>query len=152
VWEADWQWGREGALLLVHTAADLNMKDGAPLYYSIYDHLKWSEIKHLKVGQKVERGEKLARVYRPGGKKEFLPEVHWEVWEARHDEIEWVVNRHGGREWRNGSARLIDPLYMLGAHSPPSDGRSVKIVPFEKKADYSDFRGFTYIFRCRKRD
>jgi murein DD-endopeptidase MepM/ murein hydrolase activator NlpD len=151
VWEADWRWGREGALVLVHTAADLNMKNGAALYYSVYDHLKYSEIKHLEVGQSVQRGEPLARVYRPGGKAEFLPEVHWEAWEAEHDELEWVVNRYGGHEWRNDSARLIDPLYLLGVHSPPADSRSVRIVPFEKKGDYSAFRGFTYIFKCRRK-
>jgi murein DD-endopeptidase MepM/ murein hydrolase activator NlpD len=151
IWEANWQWGKEGALLLSHTAADLNMNgDGAPLYYTVYDHVKLEEISKLKVGQKIERGQKLARVYRPGGHAEYLPEVHWEVWEVQADQLDWKTNRYGGREWRNDRARLIDPLYMLGVHNPPADGKSVPIMPFEAGQDYSSFRGFTYIFRCRK--
>jgi murein DD-endopeptidase MepM/ murein hydrolase activator NlpD len=151
VWEADWQWGREGALLLVHTAKDLNLEgDGAPFYFTAYDHVKYSEISGLRVGQTIERGQPLARVYRPGGHARYLPEVHWEVWEARYESLRWVTNSHGGREWRNESARLIDPLYMLGIHNPPTDGKSVPIAPFEADRDYSSFRGFTYIFRCRK--
>lgn len=150
VWEANWQWGKEGALLISHTAADLNMHGGSPLYYTAYDHLKYDEIKHLKVGQKISRGQPLAHVYRPGGHKIFLPEVHWEVWEVDADELTWKTNKYGGREWSNDSARLIDPLFMLGIHDPPQDGRSVRIAPFEPDADYSTFRGFTYIFNCRK--
>lgn len=151
VWLANWGWGEEGALLIEHTAAELNIDDGAPLYYSAYDHLRYDDIKHLKVGQKIARGTPLARVHRPGGHTFYLPEVHWEVWEVQADEMTWVTNRHGGREWRNPHARLIDPLYMLGLHDPPLDGRSVRIVPFEPDADYTRFRGFTYIFDCPKR-
>lgn len=150
VWVANWGWGREGALLLAHTADELNMADGAPLYYTAYDHLRYDDIKHLKVGQKLERGAELARVYRPGGHSFYLPEVHWEVWEVQGDGLTWVTNRHGGREWRNEHARLIDPLYMLGVHNPPLDGRSVRITPFEPGTDYANFRGFTYIFDCHK--
>lgn len=150
VWEADWKWGKEGALLLTHTAAELNLKGEAPIYYSAFDHLKFDEIKHFKVGQKVSRGEKLARVSRPGGKAKYLPEVHWEVWEADDDALVWTTNRYGAPEWRNEGANLIDPLYMLGLHAPPSDGRSVPIVPFDKERSYAGFRGFTYIFHCPK--
>lgn len=148
VWEADWQWGKEGALVLVHTAAELNLKDGPPLYYSVYDHLKWDEIKGMRPGQKIRRGQRLARVYRPGGHKEYLPEVHFEVWETHHDNLTWITNKHGGREWRNDTARLIDPLYMWGVNNPPHDGRSVELVPFEAKRAFKSFRGFTYIFEC----
>ncbi|HEX2842311.1 M23 family metallopeptidase [Hyphomicrobium sp.] len=151
VWEADWQWGKEGALLVVHTAEDLNLEgEGAAFYYTVYDHLKYDEIAKLKPGQKIARGERLARVYRPGGHAHYLPEVHWEVWEVEDDTLTWTVNRYGGREWRNPRARLIDPLYMLGVHRPPDDGRSVSVVPFERGRNYSKFRGFTYIFQCRK--
>ncbi len=148
--ESDWQWGKEGSLLLTHSAAEANVKGEAPIYYSAFDHLKYDEIKHMKIGQKVSRGEKLARVYRPGGKSKYLPEVHWEVWESDDDDLEWTINRYGAPEWRNEGARLIDPLYMLGLHSPPSDGKSVPIMPFDEDRDYSDFRGFTYIFHCEK--
>lgn len=151
VWEANWGWGEEGALLLLHSAADLNMgKAGAPFYYTVYDHLKYEEIAALKVGQRISRGQRLGRVQRPGGNPGFMSEVHWEVWEAKADVLRWKENRHGGLEWRNPDARLIDPLYMLGIHDPPRDGRSVSIVPFEAGRDYKRFRGFTYIFECTK--
>jgi murein DD-endopeptidase MepM/ murein hydrolase activator NlpD len=150
VWEADWRWGKEGALVLAHTAEDLNLSGGAPFYYSVFDHLKYDDIKHWRVGDKVARGDELARVFRPGGKAKYLPEVHWEVWEVDDDHLTWVTNRYGAPEWRNESAQLIDPLYMLGLHAPPRDRTSVEIVPFESARDYSGFRGFTYIFQCRK--
>ncbi len=77
VWEADWQWGREGALLISHTAQELNMEGtGAPLYYTAYDHVRYAEVSKFKVGQKIERGQPLARVHRPGGHAEYLPGVH----------------------------------------------------------------------------
>ncbi len=60
------------------------------------------------------------------------------------------TNRFGGREWRNSRARLIDPLSMLGIHAPPTDEKSVAIMPYEAARDYTAFRGFTYIFNCRK--
>lgn len=151
-WEANWGWGKEGALLLVHTAAEVNMAGmGPPLYFTVYDHLKYEEIADLKVGQRISRGQRLARVYRPGGNPRYLPEVHWEVWEVQSGELRWKVNRHGGREWRSPEATLIDPLYMLGIHSPPEDGRSVNIVPFEPNRNYDGFRGFTYIFECPRK-
>lgn len=149
VWEADWRWGLEGALLISHTAEELNMAGDPPVFLTAYDHLNYNDIKHLKVGDRISRGQPLARVHRPGGHKKYLPEVHWEVWEAQNDKLTWITNRYGGREWRNPTARLIDPLFMLGIHSPPHDGRSVEIVPFDADADYSKFRGFTYIFGCK---
>lgn len=150
VWEANWGWGKEGALLVAHTASELNLDDGAPHYYTVYDHLNYRDIAHLKAGQRIARGERLARVYRPGGHAIYLPEVHWEVWEVQSDTLTWMTNRHGGREWRNPTARLIDPLYMLGLNDPPEDGKSVRIVPFDPEADYERFRGFTYILPCPK--
>lgn len=150
VWEANWGWGNEGALLLAHKATDLNVDDGVPLYYTVYDHLQYDEIKHFRVGQKLPRGAPLARVSRPGGFAKYLPEVHFEVWEVQADSLTWTTNKFGGREWRNKYARLIDPLYMLGLHNPPEDGRSVPIAPFDPDADYRKFQGFTYIFSCSK--
>ena len=152
VWKADWQWGTEGALLIRHDREDLNLEDGPPHYYSEFDHLNYDEIKNLQVGQKVQRGQPLAKVTRPGGHSFYLPEVHWEVWEvAKDDELTWVKNEFEAPEWRNKSAKLVDPLYMLGLHNPPADGVSVDIVPFMKGKDYSRFRGFTYILPCRRR-
>jgi murein DD-endopeptidase MepM/ murein hydrolase activator NlpD len=149
IWKADWQWGTEGALLIRHDRHDVNIPNGSRYYYSEFDHLNFEEIKDLKVGQKVARGEALAHVSRPGEQSSYLPEVHWEVWEADNDNLVWRKNRYDAPEWWNDSAQLIDPLYMLGIHKPPDDGKSVEIVPFEKGADYRRFRGFTYILPCR---
>ncbi|MFA5956119.1 M23 family metallopeptidase [Hyphomicrobium sp.] len=148
VWKADWKWGREGALLIKHDRGDVNLSNGPKYYYSEFDHLDFDEIEHFKVGQRVERGERLARVTRPGGNESYLPEVHWEVWEVDNDKIAWRTNRYGAADWWNETAALIDPLYMLGLNDPPGDGESVKIAPFIKSKDYSGFRGFTYILQC----
>ena len=152
VWKANWQWGTEGALLVRHDREDVNLEDGPPHYYSEFDHLNYEEIKSLRVGQRVERGQPLARVSRPGGQSFYLPEVHWEVWEVNSDDdLTWVKNEYDAPQWLNKSATLVDPLYMLGLHKPPADGVSVEIVPFVKGKDYTGFRGFTYILPCKRK-
>jgi murein DD-endopeptidase MepM/ murein hydrolase activator NlpD len=148
VWKADWKWGSEGALLIRHDRQDLNLKGGPKFYYTEFDHLNFDEIKDLKVGQKLQRGQKLARVSRPGDSNSYLPEVHWEVWEADTDNLVWRTNSYNAADWWNDSAELIDPLYMLGMHNPPADGNSVEITPFVDGRDYTGFRGFTYILPC----
>ena len=148
VWKADWKWGREGAFLIKHDRSDVHLSNGPKYYYSEFDHLDYDEIKHFEVGQRVERGEKLARVTRPGGNESYLPEVHWEVWEVDDDGLSWRTNRYGAADWWNATAALIDPLYMLGLNDPPADGESVNITPYVKGKDYSGFRGFTYILQC----
>jgi hypothetical protein len=147
-WKADWGWGSEGALLIRHTAEELGITGSTKIYYSEFDHLRVRDARAFTEGQAIARGEELAHVGRPGNKRRYLPEVHWEVWEADDDELEWNINKHGGRYWTNTSARLIDPLYMLALHSPPGADGSVAIVPFEEGVDYDDYRGFTYIFPC----
>jgi murein DD-endopeptidase MepM/ murein hydrolase activator NlpD len=149
VWKANWQWGAEGALLIRHDRHDVNVPEGSRYYYSEFDHLDYNEIKDLKIGQKVDRGQKLARVSRPGENASYLPEVHWVVWEADNDTVVWKTNRFNAPEWWNESAQLIDPLYMLALHDPPDDGKSVAITPFVRGRNYSHFRGFTYILPCR---
>ena len=151
VWEANWKWGPEGALLLKHTSEDVNADEAAPIYYSAFDHLSYDEIKHFKPGDKISRGQRLARVHRPGSVQAYLPEVHWEVWEVKIDELVWHTNRYKAQEWANKSSELIDPLYMLALHDLPSEGKTAMIVPFENGTDYSDFRGFTYILECRRK-
>src|ERR1700691_3004866 len=37
VWEADWGWGREGALLIQHAPRQLNVRDRAAFFYSEFD-------------------------------------------------------------------------------------------------------------------
>jgi hypothetical protein len=150
-WKADWGWGSEGALLIRHTAEELGLAGSSKIYYSEFDHLTYRDAHEFTEGENIERGEDLGQVSRPGGKHRYLPEVHWEVWEAETDVLEWSVNRHGGRFWTNRSARLIDPLYMLALHAQPDAGGAVAITPFEGGVDYSRFRGFTYILACRKK-
>lgn len=150
-WEANWQWGPEGALLLRHTRADVNLSSGPAFYYSVFDHLDYDEIKKFKPGQIIKRGQRLARVSRPGGKKKYLPEVHWEVWEVGVDDLVWSTNQYNAPVWRNPTAKLIDPLYMLGLHSPPADDRTVAIKPFKRQNVGAAHRGFTYIFECKQK-
>lgn len=151
VWRANWGWGLEGALLIEHTRENLNLKEGAAFYYSAYDHLRFDEIKAFEVGEPIARGEELAHVYRPGGFARYLPEVHFEVWESEDDELKWVKNGYGGREWRIEGARLIDPLYMMSLERRPLIGKTVSILPFVKGKDYKNFKGFTYPLACRKK-
>jgi hypothetical protein len=137
-------------LIIRHTREELNLTDGAPFYYSEFDHLKYSDVRHFKEGQKVARGEKLAEVYRPGGNRNYLPEVHWEVWEIGDDtDLSWSTNKFGGEDWLNESARLMDPLYLLSRNTPPGDDGKVLFTPFVRSANYDHFEGFTYILPCR---
>ena len=149
VWKANWGWGEEGALLIRHSREDVALKDGPLYYYSEFDHLKYDEIQSITEGSKVVRGQKLATVSRPGGKKQYLPEVHWEVWEVADDSLTtWQRNKFGGQRWTNSSAHLIDPLYMLGRNDPPSEDGSVDIQPYRDGEDFRSFKGFTYILPC----
>jgi murein DD-endopeptidase MepM/ murein hydrolase activator NlpD len=149
VWEADWGWGREGALLIRHSPRQLNLRDRAAYYYSEFDHLRYDDISGLKAGQKISRGDLLAYVFRPGGNAEYRPEVHWEVWEiGAGDDLSWSTNKYGGKYWINETARLIDPLYMLARNTPPAAHGEVAIAPFVENKTYAAFKGFTYILPC----
>jgi hypothetical protein len=152
VWRANWGWGEEGALLIKHTGSDLNLPDQRLFYYSEFDHLRFDEINHFQVGERIGRGQPLAHVFRPGGDVQYLPEVHWEVWEiSKEDELSWHTNKSGGRYWVNDSGRLIDPLYLLALNSPPDASGGVLLTPFVEGRDYRDFRGFTYILPCQRK-
>ncbi|MET0431902.1 MAG: M23 family metallopeptidase [Hyphomicrobium sp.] len=148
VWRADWSWGSEGALLIRHDRKDVNLEGGPRYYYSEFDHLAYDDIEHLKHGQRIERGQRLARVTRPGGNSAYLPEVHWEVWEVDKDEITWRTNTYGAQDWWNETAALIDPLYMLALHNSLGETQAVRIAPFVRGTEYGRFRGFTYILEC----
>ena len=150
VWQANWGWGKEGAILIRHSRADLNLDEGPPFYYSAFYHLRYDDVRGLKAGRQIKRGQVLARVFRPGGKTIYLPEVHLEVYEVDDDDaMQWDENEHGARYWENEASRLIDPLYMLSRQHIPLDNQVV-LEPFVKGADYSAFRGFTYILPCVK--
>jgi hypothetical protein len=152
VWKADWGWGREGALLIVHTREELGLQDGPPFYYSEFDHLTHGEASAFQMGQKIARGQPLAHVSRPGGNERYMEEVHWEVWEVEDDSaLKWRRNDRGTKFWTNSTARLIDPLYMLSRQTPPDENGNVTITPFVSGRDYGKFRGFTYILPCHPR-
>ena len=69
VWQANWGWGSEGALLIRHSRTDVGLQDGPEHYYSEFDHLRYEEIRSIAAGKQVKRGEQLATVFRPGGKR-----------------------------------------------------------------------------------
>ena len=125
VWETNWRWGLEGALLIIHDNDDVNLDDDPPHYFSEFDHLDYDEIKGLRVGDRVQRGQRLARVFRPGGRTEYLPEVHWEVWEAQSKNLTWTTNERGSKVWRSPRATLIDPLYMLAIDAIQDGGTTI---------------------------
>jgi murein DD-endopeptidase MepM/ murein hydrolase activator NlpD len=149
VWKANWGWGEEGSLLIRHTREDLNLDSGPPFYYSEFDHLRYEDIAHFQVGEPIGRGEKIGVVHRPGGKARYLPEVHWEVHEvANVKAIKWYAGQYGTQVWANNTSQLIDPLYLLSLNATSRSSKGVEIVPFDETADYSQFRGFTYILPC----
>ena len=152
VWTADWGQGREGALLIVHTRADLNLTAGANFYYAAYYHLNFHDIEDLRQGQRIARGERIAQVSRPGGKSKYLPEVHLETYEVEDDAaLTWSVSGRGTEYFENPSYRLIDPLYLLSLEVRPTAEGEVVVQPFEEERDYGAFKGFTYFLPCRKR-
>ena len=152
VWVADWGEGHEGAVLLRHTREDLNLTDGPRFYYSEFDHVKYSDVSSLKEGQRIERGERIGQVFRPGGKSIYLPEVHFEVYEVDDDEaLKWRVNERGTEFFTNPTSRLIDPLYLLSLEVRPNSQLEAPIQPFETDRSYRGFKGFTYFLQCRKR-
>lgn len=149
-WVSDWGWGKEGSLLIRHSREDLNLgSDHAPHYYSEFDHLNYKDIKAFQPGERVARGQKLAEVWFPGGNRDYLPEVHWEVWEVPRESLtKWKKNRFGRPRWKNRTARLIDPLYLLSRQVAPTAAGEVMVQPFVSGSDYSKFSGFTYILPC----
>lgn len=153
-WQANWGWGEEQALLIQHTKQDLKLSEAQDpqqhVYYSEFDHLTLGEPLHLNSGDPIARGQVLATVSRPGGNKNYLPEVHWEVWEAKSDpKLTWHRNKFGGAFWTIPSARLLDPLYLMSLNDPVREDLSVDIHPYSITRDYSHFSGFTYILPCR---
>ncbi len=152
VWVADWGWGPEGALLIRHSADDLNLREGVGQYYSAFYHLNYDEVKGYKTGQRIERGQTLAHVSRPGGRPFYLPEVHWEVYEVRNDNAtEWQQNEREHAYWTNRTSRLVDPLYLMAREEGSLEGSDVLIEPFRAGRNYDDYSGFTYILPCTKR-
>lgn len=154
VWRADWGWGDEGALLIKHSSEDLNFKQkGGPWYYSEFDHLDYDDISDFETGDVIVRGQQLAQVSRPGGRKRYLPEVHWEVWQVSDENdrlLEWKLNKQGMPFWLNSAADLIDPLSLFKGTGLSPEG-TVEIRPNTRKERAKNPEGFNYILPCRKR-
>lgn len=152
LWRANWGWGEEQALLIRHTKQELKLNgQQALVYLSEFDHLNVNEPINLAPGEPIDRGQKLATVFRPGGQNAYLPEVHWEVWEAAaNSALTWHQNKFGGRYWTDPSARLVDPLYMMSLKDTVREDLNVDIHPYNPESDYSRFVGFTYILPCSR--
>lgn len=152
-WQADWGWGPEGSLLILHGPRDANLDGDGPSYYSAFDHLNYDEVARYRKGERVSRGQKLATVSRPGGQSRYLPEVHWEVWELSDTDdrlLVWGVNEEGKPSWTNSAARLVDPLYLLSLQDRPKD-LGVPIRPNDAGEAARRPMGFSYILPCSKR-
>jgi murein DD-endopeptidase MepM/ murein hydrolase activator NlpD len=105
-WLANWGWGEEGALIIRHSRRDLILGAGPPFYYSEFDHLRCRDVRHFKTDQRIKRGRKIGTVDRPGGKPEYLPEVHWEVYEVTDDSaIGWKVENMERKSGRTRNRR-----------------------------------------------
>jgi hypothetical protein len=70
---------------------------------------------------------------------------------ADDDATRWHENARGRLNWSNRTAKLVDPLYMLAREPGTLEGHAVRIVPFRRGKDYSDYRGFTYILPCTRK-
>jgi hypothetical protein len=66
--------------------------------------------------------------------------------------IKWEVGEYGTQYWTNETSQLIDPLYLLSPNAAPGFRNGVRLTPFDASADYSQFRGFTYILPCQREE
>lgn len=152
IWETNFGWGIEWNVLIQHAAADLNLSDEKSIFYSEFSHFYKKDLQHLRVDQAITRGQPIGRVHFPGGNPKYHAEVHWEVYEVpdiASSKIIWIKNESGFDIWQNNKARPVDPLYMLSLHQGISSAGEVRIVPFTTGNDYSEFKGFSYIFECK---
>lgn len=153
LWETDNCCGKEYNLLLLHTRDDVNLHDGPPYYYSEFDHLDGDDVADLEVGDRIRRGQRIARVSRPGGDERYLAEVHWEVYRVRrHSDhaLTWTTNDQYAPMWLNLNARLVDPLTLLSKQRRPSASGAVELPVYVEGRDYRNFKGFTYILPCAR--
>ena len=152
IWETNSGWGIEWSVLILHAAADLNLPDKKSIYYSEFSHFRKQDLQHLRIDQTVTRGQPIGRVHYPGGDSKYPAEVHWEVYEVpdvASSKIIWIKNELGFDTWQNDEAQPVDPLYMLSLHQGISRAGEVRITPFTTGNDYSEFKGFSYIFECK---
>lgn len=151
-WHTNLGWGMEGSLLILHRRDDLNLESGPPFYYSEFDHLRLQDVDAFETGQDLERGEIIGHVKRPGNQSEYLPEVHWEVYEVTDPKkIEWITEDDDKTYFLNATAQLIDPLFMLAQHDGGPKDLLSRIEPPSVAEDEDSFKGFSYILPCRRK-
>lgn len=152
LWETDTGWGKEWAVLISHTARDLNASEAGVSYLSEFSHFELWDVQDHRIGSRIRRGQKIGIVRHPGGNKDHPAGVRWQVYEApvgAARQLRWVGNRYGGEDWVHDAARPIDPLFMLSRNQRKNTAGPVDLVPYTKGNDYSDYIGFTYIFECK---
>lgn len=152
MWETNLGWGLEWSVLIQHTVSDLKISDEGLIYYSKFDHLRKKDVKHIRANMALKRGHPIGKVDTPGGNPNLPPKIHWAVYEissTKSSNNKWVKNEFGFDDWQNDKARLIDPLYMMSLHQGKNRHPEVRIEPFTNENDYSQFKGFSYIFECK---
>lgn len=152
IWETNTGRGIEWSVLLSHDIHDASAGNDAAAYLSQFDHFERNDISHLNVGQRVNRGDRIGQVRHPGGNANSPAKIHWEVYEvpaSSKQNLAWTTNSLGHKVWRNSDARLINPLDLLSAHQSKGKQTEIRIVAFASGQNYSKFKGFTHIFRCK---
>lgn len=152
MWQTNLGWGLEWSILIRHTADDLNLSDKSTIYYSEFSHFRKIDIDHLELNMPLKRGQNIGKVASRGGNPNLPPKVHWAVYEVsdtKNSTDKWTKNEFGSDVWQNDKARLINPLFMMSLHHGENNPTDVRIVPFKKDYDYSQFKGFSYFFECK---
>lgn len=149
IWKTVHPWGVDWNILFAHEMHDLNMNAAPFVYLLEFDHLQFSDIAHLVVGQAVRRGDKIGVVRHPGNNPNLRAEVHLELYLVpNHAQFDLIwSNDLGFLYWRNEAAHLIDPVFLLSLNAPVSDGKAY-INMFEPKAGRDLITGLTYPLAC----
>jgi murein DD-endopeptidase MepM/ murein hydrolase activator NlpD len=146
IWAVSHDYGTDWNLLLAHTPKQLNLPTRPVVYYVEFDHLQLRDMLHLKVGDRLKRGDPIGVVHSPGDNDRFRAEVHMEIFEipeAKLSGTKWH-NESDFKYWYNEAAQLVDPLNMLTLQ--PRSEPNIEL--FSPKADFGTFAGFVYLIRC----
>ncbi|MCY3768756.1 MAG: aminotransferase class III-fold pyridoxal phosphate-dependent enzyme [Gammaproteobacteria bacterium] len=108
--------GYGGTLILRHTVTEANgAGKGATLtFHTLFGHLSFGSIAHLKAGQPVSRGQKIAEMGDASENGHWPPHVHFQLITHMLDETETFVGV-GSHAYRNVWLSLCpDPNGILG--------------------------------------
>ena len=144
IWPVDHGWGRDWNLLMTHSADDLNFSDANLACYTEFDHLQERDLRHLRIGQRVRRGDPIGIVRHPGDAKIFRAEVHMETYFVPRSALQNLVWRteNGWRYWWNGAATLVNPLELFH----PAGQKGKVLIPLYEGG--ADFVGMMYPLDC----